>query len=208
MGTLQKKIHGATPQFISHDLGFIKLCPGAVKPLVETIFWAITYTERTYWNISFQVQIKHSPTNAISNFQIVEAIFIVLYISCFKKKIKRAKWRTGKASKSEHSPILLLQLGEQLHIIGAEVRRRGWGEGGRGERRGRGGGGGGLQGRGCGYLASHLTDSVWHRVLHPWESRTQLTSNLVCRHLPTDRKYLLIPSEPLSNKVRLVNVLL
>ena len=87
-GHTTKKIHGATPQFISHDLGFIKLCSGAVKPLVETIFWAITYTERTYWNISFQVQIKHSPTNAISNSQIVEAIFIVLYISCFKKKLK------------------------------------------------------------------------------------------------------------------------
>lgn len=64
------------------------------------------------------------------------------------------------------SPVLLLKLGEQLHIVGTELRRRGRREGGRRQRRGRGSGSG-LQGRGRGHLASHLTDRVGHRVLHP-----------------------------------------
>lgn len=87
------------------------------------------------------------------------------------------------ARKRNSSPVLLLQLGEQLHIVRAQLRRRGWREGWRGQRRGGRGSGGGLQGCGRGHLASHLTDRVGHWVLHPWESRTQLASNLVCRHL-------------------------
>lgn len=84
-------------------------------------------------------------------------------------------------------PILLLQFSEQLHIVGAELGGRGRRQGGWRERRG-GGGGSGLQGCGCRHLASHLTDRVGHWVLHPWESRTQPTSNLVCRHLWRDGK--------------------
>lgn len=79
-------------------------------------------------------------------------------------------------------PILLLKLGEQLHIIGAELSGRGWRQGGRRKRCG-GRGGSGLQGCGCRHLVSHLTDRVGHRVLHPWESRAQPARNLVCRHL-------------------------
>lgn len=79
-------------------------------------------------------------------------------------------------------PVLLLKLSEQLHIVRAELSGRGWWQGGRRKRCG-GRGGSGLQGCGCRHLASHLTDRVGHRVLHPWESRTQPTSNLVCRHL-------------------------
>lgn len=91
-------------------------------------------------------------------------------------------WCAGEASETDCLPVLLLELSEQLHIVRAELRWRGRWEGRRGQRC-RGGGGSGLQGRGRGHLASHLTDRVGHRVLHPWESRTQLTSNLVCRHL-------------------------
>lgn len=79
-------------------------------------------------------------------------------------------------------PILLLKLSEQLHIIWAELSGRGWWQGGRRKRCG-GRGGSGLQGCGCRHLVSHLTDRVGHRVLHPWESRTQPARNLVCRHL-------------------------
>lgn len=79
-------------------------------------------------------------------------------------------------------PVLLLKLSEQLHVIWAELSGRGWGQGGRRKRCG-GRGGSGLQGCGCRHLVSHLTDRVGHRVLHPWESRTQPARNLVCRHL-------------------------
>lgn len=95
-------------------------------------------------------------------------------------------------------PILLLKLSKQLHIIRAELSRCGWWQGGRRKRCG-GSGGSGLQGCGCRHLASHLTDRVGHRVLHPWESRTQPTSNLVCRHLwRTEKKWV---KTSLSNKI-------
>lgn len=96
-------------------------------------------------------------------------------------------WQTGKAPGTDCLPVLLLQLGEQLHIIRAELCRWGRWEAGRGQRRG-GRGSSGLQGSGRGHLASHLTDRVGHRVLHPWESRTQLTSNFVCRHLEVKKE--------------------
>lgn len=95
-------------------------------------------------------------------------------------------------------PILLLKLGEQLHIIGAELSGCGWRQGGRRKRCG-GRGGSGRQGCGRRHLASHLTDRVGHRVLHPWESRTQPTSNLVCRHLGRTEKQWVETS--LSNKI-------
>lgn len=63
-------------------------------------------------------------------------------------------------------PILLLKLGEQLHIIRAELSGCGWRQGRRRKRCG-GRGGSGLQGCGRRHLASHLTDRVGHRVLHP-----------------------------------------
>lgn len=86
------------------------------------------------------------------------------------------------ASEKLRLPVLLLKLGEQLNVIWTELARWRWREGRGGQRRRRGGGSG-LQRCGRGHLASHLTDGVRHRVLYPWESRTQLTCNLVCRHL-------------------------
>lgn len=93
---------------------------------------------------------------------------------------------------TKHLPVLFLQLGKQLHLIRTEPRWRGWREARRGKRCGRGGGSG-LQGCGRGHLASHLTDCVGHRVLHPWESRTQLSCNLV-RHLKKKKGRSFIPA--------------
>lgn len=102
--------------------------------------------------------------------------------------LKHLSWRAGEAFEIDCLPVLLLELGKQFHIIRTELHRgRRW-EGRRRQRR-RGRGSSGLQGRGRGHLASHLTDRVGHRVLHPWESRTQLTSNFVSRHLQRMENY-------------------